>query len=57
MVTDTREVELKYEAGPEAVLPPLEGLPRVAREAGPDEETLEAEYYDTEDLRLLRAGV
>jgi CHAD domain-containing protein len=57
MVTDIREVELKYEAGPEAVLPPLEDLPRVARETGPDEETLEAEYYDTEDMRLLRAGV
>ncbi|HYZ55017.1 MAG TPA: CYTH and CHAD domain-containing protein [Streptosporangiaceae bacterium] len=57
MVTDIREVELKYEASPEAVLPPLEDLPRVAREAGHDEETLGAEYYDTEDLRLLRAGV
>jgi CHAD domain-containing protein len=57
MATDTREVELKYEAGPEAVLPPLEDLPQVAGEAGPDEETLEAEYYDTDDLRLLRAGV
>jgi CHAD domain-containing protein len=57
MVTDTREIELKYEAGPDAVLPPLEDLPRVASEAGPAEEKLEAEYYDTEDLRLLRAGV
>jgi CHAD domain-containing protein len=57
MVTDTREVELKYEAGPEAVVPLLEDLPEVAAEAGPDEETLEAEYYDTDDLRLLRAGV
>jgi CHAD domain-containing protein len=57
MATDTREVELKYEAGPEAGLPPLEDLPQVAAEAGPDEETLEAEYYDTDDLRLLRAGV
>lgn len=57
MVTDTREIELKYEAGPDAVLPPLEDLPRVASEAGPDEQKLEAEYYDTEDLRLLRAGV
>jgi CHAD domain-containing protein len=25
--------------------------------SGPDEEQLEAEYYDTEDLRLIRAGV
>ena len=57
MVMDTREIEMKYEAGPETVLPPLEDLPRVASEAGPDEEKLEAEYYDTEDLRLLRAGV
>src|ERR1700744_3756075 len=57
MVTDTREIELKYEAGPDTVLPPLEDLPRVASEAGPDEQKLEAEYYDTEDLRLLRAGV
>ena len=57
MVMDTREIEMKYEAGPETVLPPLEDLPRVAGEAGPDEKKLEAEYYDTEDLRLLRAGV
>ena len=56
MVTDTREIELKYEAGPDAVLPPLEDLPRVASE-GTAEQKLEAEYYDTEDLRLLRAGV
>ncbi|HEY2241063.1 MAG TPA: CYTH and CHAD domain-containing protein, partial [Streptosporangiaceae bacterium] len=57
MATDTREIELKYEAGPDTVLPPLEDLPRVASEAGPEEQKLEAEYYDTEDLRLLRAGV
>ena len=57
MVMDMREIEMKYEAGPETVLPPLEDLPQVAGEAGPDEEKLEAEYYDTEDLRLLRAGV
>jgi hypothetical protein len=42
MVMDTREIEMKYEAGPETVLPPLEDLPRVAGEAGPDEEKLEA---------------
>src|SRR6201994_842131 len=57
MVTETREIELKYEAGPDTVLPPLEDLPRVASEAGPAEQNLEAEYYDTGDLRLLRAGV
>jgi CHAD domain-containing protein len=57
MATDTREIELKYEAGPNTVLPPLEDLPQVASEAGPAEQNLEAEYYDTGDLRLLRAGV
>src|ERR1700727_317327 len=57
IVTDTREIELKYEAGPDTVLPPLEDLPQVASEAEPAEQKLEAEYYDTEDLRLLRAGV
>ena len=39
------------------MLPPLEDLPHVASEADPDEQQLEAEYHDTEDLRLLRAGV
>src|ERR1700742_1905270 len=57
MVTDPREIERKYGPGPDAVLPPLEDLPRVASEDGPAEQKLEAEYYDTEDLRLLRAGV
>src|SRR6201990_620347 len=57
MVTDTREIELKYEAGPGTVLPPLEDRPQVPTEAEPAEQKLEAEYYDTEDLRLLRAGV
>src|SRR6201996_8481037 len=57
MVTDTREIELKYEVGPDTVLPPLEDLPQVASEAGPAEQKLEAKYYDPEDLRLLRAGV
>ena len=57
MVTNTREIEMKYKASPETVLPPLEDLPRVASEAAPDEVKLEAEYYDTADLRLLRAGV
>jgi len=39
------------------VLPALDGLPRVARVSGPEAETLTAEYFDTGDLRLLRAGI
>ncbi len=51
------EIELKYEAPPGAVLPRLEDLPKVAAESDPDEQNLEAEYFDTADLRLLRAGI
>jgi inorganic triphosphatase YgiF len=29
----------------------------VAGTSGPDEEQLEAEYYDTDDLRLISAGI
>src|ERR1035441_5400024 len=57
MVTEMRETERKYESAPGALLPPLGGLPMVATEADSGEQTLEAEYYDTEELRLLRAGV
>ena len=42
MATDTREIEMKYEADPGTVLPPLEDLPHVASEAGPDEQQREA---------------
>jgi CHAD domain-containing protein len=57
MVTVVRETERKYEASPGATLPRLSGLPAVAAESGQDTQALEAEYYDTVDLRLLRAGV
>lgn len=58
MTTEHRETERKYQAdGTVLTLPPLEGLPQVASVSDPEEETLEAEYYDTSDLRLLRAGI
>jgi CHAD domain-containing protein len=57
MVTEIRETERKYEAPPGTVLPGLDGLPGVAAESGPQEQRLEARYYDTEDLRLIRSGV
>jgi CHAD domain-containing protein len=57
MVTATAEIERKYEAGPATVLPGLAGLPGVAAESEPEEFALEAEYFDTDDLRLLRAGI
>jgi CHAD domain-containing protein len=47
-----REVERKYEADPEAELPELPGVV-----TGPQHETLDAVYYDTADLRLIRGGL
>ncbi|MBV9382208.1 MAG: CYTH and CHAD domain-containing protein [Streptosporangiaceae bacterium] len=57
MVTEIHEREQKYEAGPTMRMPSLDGLPQVASVSGPEAETLVAEYYDTDDLRLLRAGI
>ena len=54
MVTET---ETKYEATEGAELPRLDRLPGVRGISGPDSEQLEAEYYDTADLRLLRSGI
>src|SRR5580693_8114324 len=57
MITVVLETERKYEADPDAVVPDLTGLPQVAGETDPEEFQLVAEYYDTDDLRLIRAGV
>jgi CHAD domain-containing protein len=57
MPTSVRETERKYEAPAEGGLPALSGFPGVAAEAGPEDQVLEAVYYDTEDLRLARAGL
>jgi CHAD domain-containing protein len=52
-----RETETKYEAETDTQLPRLDGLPGVRDTRGPEFEQLEAEYYDTADLRLLRIGI
>jgi CHAD domain-containing protein len=57
MAVNVNETEIKYDAPAGAILPRLQDLPQVARISGPDEEQLEAEYYDTDDLRLIRAGI
>jgi CHAD domain-containing protein len=57
MTAFMREREQKYEAPPGVALPPMSDLPRVAEESGPEAETLIAEYYDTDDYRLLRSGI
>jgi CHAD domain-containing protein len=57
MTTELRETEQKYEGDAHIVLPPLQGLPGVATVSDPEAETLVAMYYDSDDLRLLLAGV
>ncbi|HET9169990.1 MAG TPA: CYTH and CHAD domain-containing protein [Actinospica sp.] len=57
MATATRETERKYEAEPDAPHPDLSDLPDVASRADTGEVTLEATYYDTASLDLLRAGI
>jgi CHAD domain-containing protein len=50
-------MEQKYEAPPGTALPPLRDLPDVAAQSRPRSQTLTAEYYDTDDFRLLRAQI
>jgi CHAD domain-containing protein len=48
------ERERKYELSPDA---PLPSLAELATSVGPRDEKLEAVYYDTLNLRLIRAGI
>jgi CHAD domain-containing protein len=57
MAANSTETEIKYEAGPDAAMPSFDELPQVARTKGAPGEQLDAEYFDTEDLRLIRAGI
>ena len=51
------EVERKFEAVEGFSLPDLTGVGEVAAVGDPEEQSLEATYYDTPDLRLLRSRV
>src|SRR5579859_532403 len=57
MPVNVNETEIKYDAPAGAGLPALDRLPQVAAASRPGDLRLEAEYYDTEDLRLIRAGI
>ncbi len=57
MGSSADETERKYEGRPGQGLPRLDGLPRVAATSGPAEQVLQADYYDTDDLRLIRNGI
>src|SRR5437868_10722385 len=51
------EIEHKYDAIAEFVLPDLDGLPGVASVSGPVRHELHASYFDTADLRLAAHGI
>ena len=51
------EIERKFDVEEEAILPSPRDLPGVARVDRPVEHRLEAEYFDTEDLRLASARI
>ncbi|MGH3836728.1 MAG: CHAD domain-containing protein [Pseudonocardiaceae bacterium] len=57
MLTSARETERKFDAPEFDLLPVLRGMSGVGDEAGPEEQVLEAVYYDTRDLRLARAKI
>ncbi|SNS78037.1 CHAD domain-containing protein [Geodermatophilus saharensis] len=51
------EVERKFEAGPDAVLPDLTGVGGVVTTEDAGTQELDATYFDTPDLRLARARI
>lgn len=57
MAKSVIEIETKYDAPEGVSLPRFEGVAGVSQVSAPREDRLEAEYFDTDGLRLLRAGV
>ncbi|PRY47667.1 CHAD domain-containing protein [Geodermatophilus tzadiensis] len=57
MTSGQLEVERKFEAGPDVVLPDLTGVGGVAAVGDVVTHDLDATYWDTPDLRLARARV
>jgi len=57
MATSTNETEIKYEMPTGVALPKLDELSSIASVRPAAEEDLEAQYFDTDDLRLIHAGV
>lgn len=57
MATERREVERKFDVDPAFALPDLTGVGEATTVDGPVEHILEAVYFDTPDLRLIRARI
>jgi CHAD domain-containing protein len=56
-VSDHLEIERKYSAEPDFVVPDLTDLPGCASVSEPSTQELVASYYDTSDLRLAAHGI
>lgn len=57
MASHATETEIKYEAAADVALPSFTDLPHVARAEAAAQEQLDADYFDTDDLRLIKAGI
>jgi CHAD domain-containing protein len=57
MAATVRETERKYDLDEDTTLPRWSTLPGVGDAVGPEEQLLEAVYFDTADLRLAADGV
>jgi len=55
--TEHLEVETKFDVEPAFALPPLTEVAGISSATGATTEHLDAVYFDTEDLRLIRNGV
>ena len=57
MATSINETEIKYEMPSGVELPKLDELRSIASVRTAADEDLDAQYFDTDDLRLIHAGV
>jgi CHAD domain-containing protein len=57
MTVRATETEIKYDMPANAAIPNWHELPGVAATSAAQEQVLTAEYFDTGDLRLIRAGL
>jgi CHAD domain-containing protein len=51
------EIERKFDVAGAIPFPPLDALPGVGAVSGPEVSALDATYFDTENLTLLRSGI
>jgi inorganic triphosphatase YgiF len=57
MASEHLEIERKYDVGEDVPWVDLRSLPSVHQLAPPRQDDLRAEYFDTDQLNLARAGI